>query len=73
MIDLELADVDPTPEELAAALESFGHSQERAAAIIGVSRNTVQNWLAGRSQPTGAGRMNLIRYIAKSKASEASS
>ena len=51
----------PDPE-VKAIREQLGVSQEKFAAILGVSKRTVENWEQGRRHPTGAAR-SLLRIV----------
>ena len=48
----------PEPE-VARIREQLGLSQENFAALIGVSKRTVENWEQGRRRPTGPARALL--------------
>lgn len=50
----------PSPEQIRAARERAGHSQAAAAAAIGASRRTWQDWEAGIARmPAGLYRLYL--------------
>ncbi len=51
----------PDPE-VKTIRDRLGVSQEKFAAIIGVSKRTVENWEQGRRHPTGAAR-SLLRIV----------
>ena len=51
----------PEPE-VKAIRERLGVSQDKFAAILGVSKRTVENWEQGRRHPTGAAR-SLLRIV----------
>ena len=40
--------------ELFAARQALGYSQSQFAAMLGVSKRTLENWEQGRSTPSGA-------------------
>ncbi len=40
--------------ELFAARQALGYSQSQFAAMLGVSKRTLENWEQGRSSPSGA-------------------
>lgn len=46
--------------EITAARTKVGLSQERFAAVLGVSRRTLEGWEQGRRKPSGAARSLLI-------------
>lgn len=50
--------------DVAAIREQYGLSQEKFAALLGISVGTLRNWEQGRRQPEGAARM-LLRVAAK--------
>ena len=52
----------PDPE-VKSIRDSMGMSQDRFAALLGVSKRTVENWEQGRRQPTGPAR-SLLRLVA---------
>lgn len=51
----------PEPE-VKAIRDRMGVSQEKFAAILGVSKRTLENWEQGRRHPTGAARA-LLRIV----------
>lgn len=51
----------PDPE-VKVTRNRLGITQERFAAILGVSKRTVENWEQGRRHPTGAAR-SLLRIV----------
>jgi putative transcriptional regulator len=50
--------------EITAARAKVGLSQEKFAAVLGVSRRTLEGWEQGRRQPSGAAR-SLLKIAAK--------
>jgi putative transcriptional regulator len=50
--------------EFAKIRGKLGLSQSRFAAMLGVSKETLQNWEQGRREPTAAARL-LLRVAAK--------
>ena len=52
----------PDPE-VKSIRDSMGMSQDRFAALLGVSKRTVENWEQGRRQPTGPAR-SLLQLVA---------
>jgi putative transcriptional regulator len=56
-------DVLKTGPDVAALRASFGLSQAKFAALLGISVNTLQNWEQGRRQPEGPARV-LLRVAA---------
>ena len=53
-----------TPEEIKATRERIGVSQSAFAAMLNVSKRTLQEWEQGRRQPTGPAR-SLLAIAAK--------
>ena len=51
----------PEPE-VKTIRDRLGVSQEKFAALLGVSKRTVENWEQGRRHPTGAAR-SLLRIV----------
>lgn len=45
--------------EVAAARAKLGLSQNRFAALLGISPSTLKNWEQGRRRPTGAAKVLL--------------
>ncbi len=45
--------------DASAARAKLGLSQNKFAALLGISPNTLKNWEQGRRQPTGAARVLL--------------
>jgi len=50
--------------DVQAIREAYGLSQERFAALLGISVRTLQNWEQGRRHPHGPARV-LLRVAAK--------
>jgi putative transcriptional regulator len=50
--------------EITAARAKVGLSQEKFAAVLGVSRRTLEGWEQGRRQPSGAAR-SLLKIASK--------
>ena len=50
--------------DVQAIREAYGLSQDRFAALLGISVRTLQNWEQGRRQPHGPARV-LLRVAAK--------
>jgi putative transcriptional regulator len=50
--------------DVQAIRESYGLSQDRFAALLGISVRTLQNWEQGRRHPHGPARV-LLRVAAK--------
>jgi putative transcriptional regulator len=50
--------------DVVAIREAYGLSQERFAALLGISVRTLQNWEQGRRRPHGPARV-LLRVAAK--------
>ena len=50
--------------DVRALRESFGLSQPKFAALIGISVATLRNWEQGRRRPEGSARV-LLRMVAK--------
>jgi putative transcriptional regulator len=50
--------------DVVAIREGYGLSQDRFAALLGISVRTLQNWEQGRRQPHGPARV-LLRVAAR--------
>lgn len=50
--------------DVAALRNEYGLSQEKFAALLGISVRTLQNWEQGRRQPQGPARV-LLRVAAR--------
>ena len=54
-----------TPDEIKATRERIGVSQSAFAAMLNVSKRTLQEWEQGRRQPTGPAQSLLAIAIKK--------
>ncbi len=59
-----------SPDDLRSAREHHGHTQQQAAAHLGVSVSIVAKWETGRRAPKGLYNEKVNTYIAESLGSE---
>jgi DNA-binding transcriptional regulator YiaG len=54
-------------EELKKLKEQLGLSPEQLAGLLNVSRQTLENWIAGRAEPSQLAQAEIRRFIAELK------